>query len=139
MHLVILLTSIPVGLAAVLHWHWLKDHIIEHIVWRAIEKVLHALASLVRRKTESFLSTLLLLLSMPSLLHQALVWCSQLIPDLSAELNKGMILCGLMSLACAAFPTKLRPALLVGGLASIAVGMVREAARRSQQQLRLAA
>ncbi|MGH9865775.1 MAG: hypothetical protein ACRD4H_10215, partial [Candidatus Acidiferrales bacterium] len=115
MRLIIMLTGIPVALVAALHWHWIKEQAIHCFVAEVIRSVWHALTGLWR-------ATKLLLNPMDLF--------AVLLPDPAAVLNWTMILGGFASLLCAAsFPTKLRPALVLGGLVGIAAGMSGEAAR----------
>lgn len=120
MRLILMFTGIPVALLAALHWHWIKDQAIHCFVAEAIRSVWHAFADL-RHIVGAVLSPTEML--------------GVLAPDPDAVLNWAMILAGFASLSCAVFAPKLRPALMLGGLSSLAVGMSRETARANSRQL----
>jgi hypothetical protein len=125
MRLTKLLAAAPVGIVAVLHWHWLKDQVVHCMFGEALRKVWHALMFVLRRRTDSLLGS----------------FAVPLIPDPSAILNITMILGGMASLVCAGMASpRARGILVAGGITAVAVGLSREAARKnSSQQLGLAA
>lgn len=110
MRLMTVIVSVPIGLVTVLHWHWLKDRIIDHFATEIIRALWRRLVSL-RHASEPVLNPFF--------------------ADPSAVLNGALILGGLASLMCTAIvPARARGVLAVGGVTAIAVGLSREAARK---------